>query len=159
MLVVGALSSFNSQALDLVQTYHQALANDAIYTSARYALTAGRETSVQGRAGLLPQIGLSGAYNRSGDNWNKSTNEYALQLIQPLYRPANWEQYEQAKLSVAGSEVTFFQAEQDLILRVGQAYFDVLAAQDVLTFLKAQESAIAEQLASAKRNFEIGSAT
>ena len=159
IVIVGALWSFNSHALDLVQTYHQALANDAIYTSARYALTAGRETSVQGRAGLLPQVGLNGAYNRSGDNWNKSTNDYALQLIQPLYRPANWEQYEQAKLSVAGSEVTFFQAEQDLILRVGQAYFDVLAAQDVLTFLKAQESAIAEQLASAKRNFEIGSAT
>ncbi|MGS0744186.1 TolC family protein, partial [Glaciimonas sp. GG7] len=149
----------NAHALDLVQTYYQALANDAVYTSARYALSAGREASILGRARLLPQVGLSGTYNRSGDNWNKSSNIYGLQLTQPLYRPANWDQYEQAKLAVAGSEVAFSQAQQELILRVGQAYFDVLAAQDVLTFLKAQETAIAEQLASAKRNFEIGSAT
>ncbi|WP_370446450.1 TolC family outer membrane protein [Glaciimonas sp. PCH181] len=157
--ITGILLPANAQALDLVQTYYQALANDAVYTSARYALSAGREASIQGRAGLLPQIGLGGTYNRSGDNWNKTSNQYGLQLVQPLYRPANWEQYAQAKLLVAGSEVAFSQVQQDLILRVGQAYFDVLAAQDILTFLKAQESAIAEQLASAKRNFEIGTAT
>lgn len=157
--IIGIFVSTNAQALDLVQTYYQALVNDAVYTSARYALSAGREASIQGRAGLLPQIGLGGTYNRSGDKWNKTSNQYGLQLIQPLYRPANWEQYAQAKLSVAGSEVAFSQVQQELILRVGQAYFDVLAAQDVLTFLKAQENAIAEQLASAKRNFEIGTAT
>jgi len=53
----------------------------------------------------------------------------------------------------------FEQARQDLILRVGQAYFDVLATQDVLTFVRANKVAIAEQLASAKRNFEVGTAT
>lgn len=159
MLIAGVFLSVDAQALDLVQTYQQALANDAVYTSARYALGAGREASIQGRAGLLPQVGLAGTYSRSGDNWNGVTNNYGLQLTQPLFRPANWEQYEQSKLSVAGSEVQFSQALQDLILRVGQAYFDVLAAQDVLTFLKAQENAIAEQLASAKRNFDVGTAT
>ncbi|MDP5007559.1 MAG: TolC family outer membrane protein, partial [Glaciimonas sp.] len=98
-------------------------------------------------------------YSRSNDDWKTRTNNYALQLTQPLFRPANWERFEQSKLSVAGNEAQFAQAQQDLMLRVSQAYFDVLTAQDALIFLKAQEKAISEQLASTKRNFEVGTAT
>jgi outer membrane protein len=76
-----------------------------------------------------------------------------------LFRWANWQQYEQGKLSVVISEAQFAQAKQDLIVRVGQAYFDVLAAQDTLATLQAQKVAISEQLASAKRNFEVGTST
>jgi outer membrane protein len=50
-------------------------------------------------------------------------------------------------------------AEQELIMRVIQAYFDVLTAQESLTFVKAQKTAVAEQLAAAKRNFEVGTST
>lgn len=150
-----------ASALDLLQTYQEALAHDAIYTSARYALEAGSEAIVQGRAGLLPQVNLSGTYIRANDGggWGAVTNNYALQLTQPLFRPANWERYEQSKLSVAGNEAQFAQVQQDLMLRVSQVYFDVLSSQDALAFLKAQESAISEQLASAKRNFDVGTAT
>jgi outer membrane protein len=76
-----------------------------------------------------------------------------------LFRLANWEAYQQGKLSVAASEAQFAQAQQDLIVRVAQAYFDVLTAQDALASLQAQKVAITEQLASAKRNFEVGTAT
>ncbi|WP_050461918.1 TolC family outer membrane protein [Herbaspirillum autotrophicum] len=154
----GALSS-QVNAADLIQVYQQALANDPVYASARYALTAGEEKSIQGRAGLLPSVNVGGTYSRLGDSMNNSTHTYGLQLTQPLFRVANWEAYQQSKLQVAGSEVQFEQARQDLILRVGQAYFDVLATQDVLTFVRANKVAIAEQLASAKRNFEVGTAT
>jgi outer membrane protein len=51
------------------------------------------------------------------------------------------------------------QAEQDLIVRVSQAYFDVLASSDTLAFVQSQKTAVAEQLASAKRNFEVGTST
>ncbi|MFC5476127.1 TolC family outer membrane protein [Paraherbaspirillum soli] len=160
LIAVACLSVLpNVHAVDLVQTYQQALSNDPVYTSARYALSAGSEAVIQGRAALLPTVGLGGNYSRTGDNWNIRTNNYSLQLTQPLFRPAFWEQYQESKLSVAASEVKFAQAQQDLMLRVSQAYFDVLTAQDVLTFLQAQQSAIAEQLASAKRNFEVGTAT
>jgi outer membrane protein len=50
-------------------------------------------------------------------------------------------------------------AEQDLIVRVSQAYFEVLTAQESLAFVKAQKSAVSEQLAAAKRNFEVGTST
>jgi len=146
-------------AADLVQVYQQALANDPVYQSARYALRAGEEKITQGRAAILPTIGVGGSYTRSGDTMQNSSNTYTLQLTQPLLRWANWETYQQGKLSVAVSEAQFAQAQQDLILRVGQAYFDVLAAQDALGFLRAQRIAISEQLASAKRNFEVGTAT
>ncbi|AEK60670.1 TolC family outer membrane protein [Collimonas fungivorans] len=149
----------NAHAVDLVQTYQQALANDPVYTSARYALSASNEASVQGRAALLPVVGFGGNYSRAGESWKTITNNYSLQLTQPLFRPAYWQQYQESKLSVAAGEVKFAQAEQDLMLRVSQAYFDTLTAQDVLATLQAQKSAIAEQLASAKRNFEVGTAT
>jgi len=161
-LAVGVLAcSLNmpAGAADLLQTYQQALGNDALYQSARYALRAGAEKITQGRAAILPTVGVGGSYTRSGDGLQNSANTYTLQLTQPLLRMANWETYRQGKLSVAVSEAQFALAQQDLILRVAQAYFDVLGAQDALSFLGAQKIAISEQLASAKRNFDVGTAT
>jgi len=159
LLAAGALLSPMAGAADLLHVYQLALDNDPVYTSARYTLDAGREASVQGRAGLLPRIGASGSYTRSDRNFDSATNTWSLQLTQPLLRLANWEAYRQGKLATATSEAQFAQAQQELILRVAQAYFDVLSAQDALSFLDAQKIAIAEQLASARRNFELGTAT
>lgn len=164
-LFIGLVFSLSAQATDLLQVYHQALANDSVYTSARANLSAGQEASVQGRAGLLPAIALSGATQRNsnsnnGNNYNDATsNSYTLSLSQPLFDVAAWQNYEQSKLSVATSEAAFAVAQQDLILRVAQAYFDVLTAEDALTSLQAEKSAILEQLAFAKRKFEVGTAT
>ncbi len=167
-LLAGALLSLNAQATDLLQVYREALANDAQFASAQAALAAGEEKSVQGRSALLPTVAVSGNYGRTNYdadvggtdvNRNFNANGYTLSLSQPLYRPANWEQYQESKLSVAASEAQFAQARQDLIVRVAQAYFDVLAAEDTLESLQAQKAAITEQLAAAKRNFEVGTAT
>jgi len=167
-LIASTFLSLNAHALDLLQVYREALANDAPYASARAQLAAGQERSTQGRAGLLPTIGVGGSYSRSDlestsagftTNRDFNTNGYTVSLSQPLFRLANWEQYQQGKLSVALSEAQFAQAQQDLIVRVSQAYFDVLASQDALASVQAQKTAITEQLASAKRNFEVGTAT
>jgi outer membrane protein len=170
VLVSSALFSLSAQAADLVQVYKQALANDATYASARAALAAGQERTVQGRSQLLPTVGLSGTVLKndgdqtdrlkgiSGDTENYS-HTMQLQLTQPLFRWANWENYQQSKLSAAAAEAVFAQAQQDVILRVSQAYFDVLTAQDNLTATQAQKAATTEQLASAKRNFEVGTQT
>jgi len=170
-LIAGAFLSANAQAVDLLQVYKDALANDAQFASARATLAAGEEKSTQGRAGLLPSVALTGSYARTGLNvyeqdppnldigMNYNTSGYTLSLSQPLFRWANWETYQQSKLSVALSEAQFAQAQQDLIVRVAQAYFDVLGAQDTLDSVQANKVAITEQLASAKRNFEVGTAT
>ena len=126
---------------------------------------AGQEKAVQGRAGLLPSVNLGGnvRYNdvsgRVCRNNSFDSNQLAIKGSQPLYRKQNWVQYEQAKEQVKIADMQFRLAEQDLILRVAQAYFDVLQSQDNIAFINAQKSAITEQLAAAKRNFEVGTAT
>lgn len=153
-----------ASALDLIQSYREALANDSTFASARYANVAGQERLPQARANLLPNIGASlGRTHAETDSGPLSVSgnstDLGLQLVQPLFDWSIWQGYEQSKLLVAISDAQLIQARQDLALRVSQAYFDVLAAQDDLTFIAAQKSAISEQLASAQRNFEIGTAT
>ncbi|HEX9174501.1 MAG TPA: TolC family protein, partial [Telluria sp.] len=171
VLVASAFLSFSAQAADLIQVYQQALANDATFASARASLAVGRERVPQGRAALLPTIGVAGSVVRSDADSSQldgpfntgggavTSNQYTLSLTQPLFRWANWQTYQQSKLQQAITEAQFAQAQQDLITRVSQAYFDVLAAQDTLESTRAQKTATTEQLASAKRNFEVGTQT
>ena len=156
---------------DLLQFLREARANDAQYASARAALDAGREKLPQGRALLFPTItGSANTVWNDGEVRLRSaapgpfprqfnSNGWSLNLTQPVLRLQNWEQFKQSEFQVAQAEAQFAQASQDLILRVSQAYFDVLASQDSLAFILAQKAAISEQLAQAKRNFEVGTAT
>ena len=159
-------------AEDLFQVYRDAQRYDAAYSSARMALEAGREKLPQGRALILPTLNLTGSATRSRIDLSSSDTtvtpsfvrspnaaQYTLTLTQPLYRPQNLIQYEQGEYQVRQAEATFALAYQDLVIRVAQAYFDVLAAQDTLNLVRAQKAAISEQLAQAKRNFEVGTAT
>ncbi|MDH4480407.1 MAG: TolC family outer membrane protein [Rhodoferax sp.] len=82
-----------------------------------------------------------------------------IQLTQPLYNRFNQVVLTQAQRSIAIAEAALRATQQDLMVRVSSAYFDVLAASDSLAFVRAQKAAVAEQLASAKRNFEVGTAT
>lgn len=153
-------------AQDLLQTWQAALGNDPVYSAARANYRAGLEKLPQARAGLLPQVTAEagGAYleDRSR-NWSSSVSRgrgtWDLALTQPLFNWASWQNFEQSKLTVTDVEVQLQQAYQDLLLRVSDAYFNVLAAQDTLTATEAEKASIAEQLASAKRNFELGTAT
>lgn len=86
-------------------------------------------------------------------------NTWDLVLTQPLFDWSRWKSFEQAKLRVADAEVQLQQASQDLLLRVAQAYFNVLTAQDTLAATRAEKVSIAEQFASAKQNFELGATT
>ncbi|TSH89157.1 TolC family outer membrane protein [Verticiella sediminum] len=160
----------SAAALSLVQAYQTALANDPIFASARAQYTAGLEQLPQARSALLPFVtaGASATYNDTRTRFtnqlprrNVYTDDYGYQLVlsQPLFDWTSWQTYEAAKLGVTLTELGLQYAHQDLMLRVAQTYFDVLAAQDVLTALEAERSAIGEQLQSARRNFEIGTAT
>ena len=171
LILAGCFATGIAHGADLLGVYRDAVAYDAQFAAARSALAAGQEKLPQGRSGLLPTIGLSP--NRT---WNDidtrrrlngaattstqyNSNGWTVQLTQPLFRWQNWVGYTQSELAVAQAEAQFVAARQDLIVRVAQAYFDVLLAQDVLATAKAQKVAIAEQLESAKRNFEVGTAT
>ena len=180
VLIASAFLSLNAAAADLIQVYQQALANDAAIASARAQLAAGMERTPQAKSLLLPNIALNGGVSKADNEstpWNvgqvipttgarigtspfkERTTTHTLSLTQPLFHWDRWQNYEQSKLVQAQSEAQYAQAQQDLITRVAQAYFDVLAAQDTLELSRAQKTATTEQLASAKRNFEVGTQT
>ena len=170
-MIAGCLSAGLAHGADLIAVYRDALAYDAQYAAARAALEAGREKLPQGRAGLLPTVGLAAntmwneldtTARTSGARENSTsynTNGWTASLSQPLFRWQNWVAYTQSELAVAQAEAQFVLARQELIVRAAQAYFDVLLAQDTLATAQAQKLSIAEQLESAKRNFEVGTAT
>lgn len=159
-LVTGA------QAQSLVQVYESARGFDATYLSARSQFDASVARADQSRAGLLPQVGLG-----AGANWTNRDSSVAaldgtsnsqnvtLSASQPLYRPTNKITNDQGQISVEIARAQLQAAEQELIVRTTQAYFDVLAAEDTLAFVRAQKAAVSEQLAAAKRNFEVGTST
>ncbi len=172
LIAVLACAPLGAAAENLTQVYQDARGYDAQYAAARYALLAGLERVPQGRALLLPSVNLTANSTRSNlesdskdtavqPSFERDTNSYGygLNFTQPLYRPQNWIQYDQAGFLAKQTEAQFGLAGQDLMLRTAQAYFDVLAAQDSLALVRAQKIAIAEQLAQAKRNFEVGTAT
>lgn len=164
VLVIATFPAF-SAAADLLDVYRQAAAQDARFAAARAEFEAGRERAVQARAGLLPNIGASGSVTRnridaSGQPASSFTgNAWGVQLTQPLFRMQNRIAAEQGELQTELAEVQFELARQDLILRVSEAYFNVLNAQDALEALSQLQTAAAEQLEIARTSFEVGTVT
>ena len=165
-LAVGTLLALPASAEDLLAVFREARGYDAAFGAAKSTLNAGREKRPQGLALLLPTVNAnaSTAWNEvqnktTGKDFNFNTHSWQVQLTQPIFRWQNIVQFQQSDFQVMQAEAQFANATQDLILRVAQAYFDVLSAQDNLDFVRAQKRAISEQLAQAKRNFEVGTAT
>ncbi len=154
------------EAADLLQVYDLALQNDAQLRGARASRNAAMEAKPQARALLLPNLSLSAGADRiHTDSENATTgkthSDYtsksaSINLVQPLIRADYWIQLGQANEEVAKAELEFSAAEQEMIIRVAQAYFDVLSAEDSLRFSQAEDTAISRQLDQAKQRFEVG---
>jgi len=169
---LAAALALPAHGQSLLTLYEAARDYDASYQSARAQFDANLARAAQAKAGILPQVGaqasvqrnqfdidvISGAPPGSGER-NFNTQSAAISATQPLYRPAAWAAYEQGKRQAEIAQTVLATAEQDLIVRVSQGYFDVLAAQDTLALVRAQKTAVAEQLAFAQRNFEVGTST
>ena len=165
-LVAALLATLPAHAQSLVDLYQAARAYDASFQSVQSQYEATAAKAEQARAGLLPTASLGMAISRSSvdpDTKLASTafgsQSATLSGSHPLYRPANQITFDQGLRSVITAQAQLLSAEQDLLVRVSQAYFDVLAALDALTFVTAQKTAVSEQLASAVRNFEVGTST
>ena len=163
---LGAALCSAAHAESLLDLYQSARAYDAAWQSAKAQYDANLFRAEQAKAGVLPAANLAAGATRSHLDINNpevqrafGTQNATLSASQPLYRPANLATYEQGRRQVELAQAQLTAAAQDLIIRVSQAYFDVLAAQDTLAFVQAQKSAVAEQLASARRNFEVGTST
>ena len=164
-LVLGLCLTGAARAQGLTTLYELARAYDATYLAARAQADAAEYAAAQANALALPTLSanLKGVTTQaqlprgaSGDN---TALQSALNGRLPLFNKANQATIEQAQRSLIASRAELESAEQDLIIRLTQAYFDVLAAKDDVELAKTNKTYILEQLASAKRNFEVGTAT
>jgi outer membrane protein len=168
-LTLALMAAFagTAQAQSLASLYEAAKSHDATFKAARSQYQAAVAKADQTRALLRPTAGLGGNLSESNlDNQSNAMGSGAFGALnlsvsgsQPLYRPANLASFSQGMKQVDLAQAQLKAAEQELMVRTSQAYFDVLTAQESLSFVKAQKTAVSEQLAAAKRNFEVGTAT
>ena len=161
-LAITLVLASGAEARDFLETFTLAQDNDAQLAAAGATLEARRETKPIARSGLLPQIALSGSatrYNRdvkSIGTDNFSTTNWGVNLSQPLYRRDRWYEYKQSEDVVQQAESEYRTAEQGLILRVAQAYFNVLSAQATMKAADAQLRALERQLDQAQQRYDVG---
>jgi outer membrane protein len=166
-LALAALlaTSGTASAQSLKELYDAAHGYDATYLAARALADSAQYRLAQGRALARPTVGLTaGAEQEASRNditgrADTTTVQAGLGAEYWLLNRGNTATISQAEKQAIVAQADLQTAEQDLIVRVAQAYFDVLAAQDTLSTAQANKKAISEQLASAKRNFEVGTAT
>lgn len=148
-------------AQSLVDLYAAARDYDATFQAAKAQKEANTFKADQSLALVLPKVDSEAKWNTGLITQDRgfSSNALTLSATQGLYRPADEATYLQSRKSIASASSALEAAEQDLILRLSQTYFEVLAVTDSLEYVKAQKVAVQEQLASAKRNFEVGTST
>jgi outer membrane protein len=163
VLALGLCGAVRAQGL--IELYEAARSYDATYLAARAQAEAAEYKAAQAKAlglpsltanvrGVARQIELPIAGTASNNAMQTELNGRL-----PLFNKANQATMEQAEKSLIASRAELEAAEQDLVIRLTQAYFDVLSARDTVALTKTNKAAILEQLASAKRNFEVGTST
>jgi outer membrane protein len=166
-LALSAAFAGSAQAQNLMSLFETARGYDATYKAAQSQYTANLSKGEQAKALLLPTVGLTANLNNTNfdrltaptGNFSAQSAALTLNASHPLYRPANSASYQQGMRQLSLASIQLKAAEQDLMVRLSQAYFDVLISRESLEFVRAQKTAVAEQLAAAKRNFEVGTST
>ncbi|WP_281556304.1 outer membrane channel protein TolC [Thalassomonas sp. RHCl1] len=165
-LLIGlacAASSTNVLADDLLTVYQQALENDPVVLKAAAQYNIAKEDIELARATLLPKLSASGSFTdgqtESDDETTHSQSEstsYGATLSMELYHHDSWLRLDSSKKSAHRSDLNYQVAKQDLIVRVTQAYFNLLSAKDDLEFATAEKIAIERQLEQTKQRFSVG---
>ncbi len=170
---VPAFSNFSSNPrgavnfgpnMDLMRLYQEAAFNDPVLNSARFNYAANKEIYWQGLSTLLPQVSANPTATRffqhgEGNSRIFDQKSYTVALTQPVFNAAALEVFKQGDLVTKVSDLQFLQAQQDLVIRVSQAYFDVLTAQDNVELFQNKKGLIKQQLQAAQSKFEVGSAS
>ncbi len=158
----------------LMQIYEKAVRSDPLVREADANKLATQEGKPIARGVLLPQVSATASYGNGAANGSvtnqigdiiaaspiDSRNYYArnwnVQLRQSVFRWDQWVQLSQAGKESAQADVDYEAAQQDLVIRVAEAYFNVLAAEDTLASEQAAKDAIGRQLEQAQKRFEVG---
>lgn len=175
MLALGTFVATTAQADSLLELYDAAKLYDATYMAARAQAESEYSKADQAKSLVRPSVNLQASINRTDFNSsadapqvalpatsydsNTTNKRVGLQARQTIYNADSFARLDQAEQTRLVADANLQLAAQDLAVRVTQAYFDVLGAQDVLNTAQANKAALAEQLAAAKRSFEVGNST
>lgn len=165
-LLPGLITLFAAQpvsALDLMETYEQALSYDSGIASAMAQLEAQQAATDVSQSELLPQISAFAEGNHTDFDSKNGTGDdsyrtlsYGVQLTQPVFRADNWFRFDASQFQSEAAEAQYNLAQQQLMLDVSAAYFDVLRAKDTVTTAQATEAAIQRQYEQAQERFDVG---
>jgi len=165
----AAVLAGSAAAADLLQAWQIAQTADPVLAAARHSLQMAEQKVPQARAGLLPTVNFNAGASRQagaasfddapGVQREPRSRNWSVQLSQPLYKPLHWAALQQAEAQLRQAGHQYRLAEQDAMVRLAQAYFDVLVAQESAAVAHAQGAAMAQQLRLAQRNFEVGMTT
>ncbi|MGR6832409.1 outer membrane channel protein TolC [Aliivibrio wodanis] len=161
-LFIGmALGSFSSLAAadDLAQIYNQAKENDPQLLRAAATKDAAFEAVNSSQSSLLPQINLTAGYNMTRSNYDSNEQDAlnaGISLSQELYQRSSWVSLDISEKAARQADSAYAAEQQGVILRVAQAYFDVLRANDSLEFVRAEKAAVGRQLEQTKQRFDVG---
>ncbi len=168
------LFSGSAQAETLLDIYDKAKRNDPAIHEAEANMLAQMEAKPQARAALLPQLDATAGYQVSSfegtttddiggvitpeveQERDVDSTRFGIDLTQTLFNTDQWRRLKKANKEVARAQIDYQVAQQELITRVAEAYFNVLAAQDTLASEQAAKDAIGRQLEQAERRFEVG---
>jgi outer membrane protein len=162
LLTLGLLS-MQIQAMDLLDTYQLALSNDPAWRATLNTYLADQQNERIAYGSLLTSAALSvsGSRNRydpasSSQNFYYNASRVSLSARQPLFRPEAWQRYQQAKVSTNLNEAKLQSQQQDFILKVTEAYLNVLRAEATVDALKAEERALERQNTMMTERFKAG---
>jgi outer membrane protein len=162
--ILASMLAHPAHAGDLYDIYQLATKQDSQILSSGATLDANRENTPIARSSLLPQLNLIGTTDYVGsytDNFSGSgdaftRNRITLNVSQAIYNRASWMNFRKAMHGVNAAEAAYLAEEQFLIIRVAEAYFTVLAAEDDLSFSRAESRAIRKQLDQAQQRYDVG---
>ena len=183
--IACALLGSAAQAENLLEVYQDSVKNDPVIREAEARREAALEVKPQARGLLLPQVKIDGQWAQSDSDSNATFTQavdndndpatppviaivnnqqatdqdfwnYQAEATQTLFRWDQWQALKRADAQVALAEANYRAAQQDLLLRVSQSYFDVLAAEDTLSAAEATLQAVTRQLEQAEKRFEVG---
>lgn len=166
---LAMLSTPQASALGLMEAYQAALQNDATYRSAFYAREAGQENRILGRSNLLPNIAgsFNGSQNRTTVTYGNGqprpldyiSRSSTIQLRQTLFNIDAWARYKQGAAQADYAQAQFESQQQEVIVRVFNAYVDTLFKEDLLELAKVERDVYVEQRKVNDRLFEKGEGT
>jgi len=161
-LLVPSLASAN----ELSRIYQLAVKNDTQLQAAQGTRDAALAGNPQARGALLPQVNATAStyrgdettnFNNTGDiDADVDSTDIRLTLRQALFDAAAWNRWQQADANGAAAWASYRLAEQNLTVRVTEAYFNLLGAADNVRFADAEKKAVERQLELAKKRFEVG---